>query len=142
MDADEAQAVLRESRLGYLGLSHDDDCYVIPVFYAFDGDNLWFHMHPGMKDEFIESTKEACLTVAHYESEHVWESVQAFGPVEKVTLSDERSAAKAALMDVPFPPLPGNYPGGLPVRSQQHMYYLKLEPDRIAGKKSEFKDES
>lgn len=136
---DQAKEILKASRLGVLALAHDDASYAIPLYYAYDGEAVYFHCHPGVKDEWIEADKRACLVVIHVESENVWESVQVFGPVEKLSLSSDIQKAKNALYHVPFPPAEGHGPSGKPVRTDQDLYYIRLSPDEVHGKGSTFK---
>ncbi len=140
MDLDEARDMLRASRFGVLALSQGGRSYALPLFFGYDGDHVYFHCHPGKKDAFIQSTREACLSVVHVESPNVWESVIVFGSIEKVTLNNELHAAKSALLRVPFPPLLGTFPGGTPIRSDQEVYHLKLTPRLIVGKKSTIRE--
>ena len=139
MSRADCETMLGSSRLGTLALAEDSKAYAIPLFFSFDGDMVWFQTHPGLKDEYLEATRDACLVVSHMGSENLWESVHVFGKVEKVTLTDDLEAARAALMDVPLPPASGNYPKGKPVRTDRNMYYLKLKPTHIEGKKSAWK---
>lgn len=136
----DARALLAASHLGVLCLADGGRSYAVPLYYSFDGDAAYFQCHPGVKDQFMAATREACLVVHHVESKHIWESVQAFGPVERLTLSDDLDAARSALAGTPYPPLAGNYPGGLPRRSEARMYHLRLRPTRISGKASTFHD--
>ena len=138
MDDEECRALLSTSKLGVLALSDQGRAYAIPLYYAFDGEDLWFHCHPGLKDEYLEKSNEVCLVVIHVGSANIWESVQVFGTAAKVTLNTDVDTARAALAKVPFPPAEGNYPRGLPVRSEQDVYYVKLKPRHIEGKKSAF----
>lgn len=136
--SDQVVDILKESRLGVLSLAHDDESYAIPLFYGYDGEAVYFHCHPGVKDEWIEADKRACLVVVHMESENIWESVQVFGPVEKLSLSSDIDKAKNALYKVPFPPAEGQTPSGKPVRTDQEVYYLRLTPDEVTGKGSTY----
>ncbi len=140
LSSSEADDILKASRLGVLALAHDDESYAIPLFYGYDGEAVYFHCHPGVKDEWIESDKRACLVVIHMESENIWESVQVFGPVQKLSLSSDIDKAKSALYNVPFPPAEGHTPSGKPMRSDQEVYYLRLQPEELTGKGSTFKE--
>lgn len=140
MTEEEARSNLEASRLGVLSLADGGRAYAVPLFYGFDGEAVWFHCHPGLKDRYEDATEEACLTVMHVESENVWESVHVFGPVERCTLNTDIEAAKSALFTVPPPPAPGNYPHGLPKRDDRGIYYVKLTPARIEGVQSSFKE--
>lgn len=140
LSPDEAKAILAASRLGVLAFAEGGQSYAVPLYFAHDGTDVYFHCHPGLKDEFLARTEEACLVVMHVESENVWESVQVFGALEKLTLSDDIRAAKNALFAVPFPPAAGSFPGGTPIRTGEAVYYLRLRPTRIAGKASTYKE--
>lgn len=139
MNVDACRELLQASKFGDLALCHEGKAYVIPLYFGYDGEHVYFQCHPGVKDEYVNGTKEACLVAKHVESQNIWESVHVFGPVERVTLTDELAAAESALFTVPYPPAKGNYPKGTPVRTGQSMYYLKLKPERIHGKQSAFK---
>ncbi len=132
----EVKEILKASRLGVLALCESYRAYAIPLFYGYDGEAVYFHCHPGMKDEYFRSTEEACMVVLHMDNEDLWESVHVFGQVEKLSLTNDIEAAKSALFNVPFPPLEGTAPHGTPLRSEQNVYYARLKPTRYAGKES------
>lgn len=131
-----AEAILRQLHFGHLGLARGGDSYVLPLFYGYDGKHVYFHSHPGLKDDYIKGTKEACFLATTIESEDEWESVQVFGPLEKVSIQDEILAAMDALIVVPLPPEYGFSEQGEPLRSGRNMYFWKLTPTRITGVQS------
>lgn len=131
----DARDILSASRLGVLSLAHEGQGYGIPLFYGYDGHDVYFHCHPGLKDEYMD-TQEACLVVIHVESDHIWESVQVFGTLERLSINTDIEAAQSALFKIPFPPAVGHGPSGNPIRSDQGVYYVRLRPTRIAGKAS------
>ncbi len=133
MEQADAKGLLRKLKLGHLGLSRGGRCYVIPLFFAYDGENCYFQSHPGLKEEYLAGTREACLNAVMYQGPDDWQSVQALGPVEVLSLSNEIQAAKAALLAIPMPPEPGTFPGGTPRRSENRVFYWRLRPERIAG---------
>ncbi|MHB8634413.1 MAG: pyridoxamine 5'-phosphate oxidase family protein [Thermoplasmatota archaeon] len=130
---DALMAVLRRVPWGSLGLSKGGRALVLPIHFGFDGSAFYFQSHPGDKDSFITSTKEACLQVTEYKSRDEWQSVRAVGALEKLTLSNDLRAAQSALIDVPFPPMWGTLPGGTPNRSDEAMFYWRLHPREITG---------
>ncbi len=136
MSDEEMQEMIKDTRFAHLGLASGDFSYVLPIFYGYDGDDFYFHSHPGQKDDFIHETKEACLVIAGVVGPDDWKSVQVFGPVEKCSVSDDLRNAEAAMMDVPLPPEFGFMKSGNPARSGEHMYFWKLSPVRMSGKKS------
>lgn len=137
-----SREILAASRLGTLALAKDGCSYAIPMFFGFDGNHVYFHGHPGLKDEYMDATEEACFVVSHVGSANIWESVHVFGPIEKLTLSSDIDAAKNALFNVPPPPAEGNFPKGLPKRTDHSVYYARINSTKVCGKVSEFKKES
>ncbi len=140
LDESAAREILNASRLGVLALNADKLSYAIPLFFGTQDDAVYFHCHPGLKDMWIDSTEEACLVVLHVESEDIWESVQVFGPLDRLSLNTDIQAAKNALYKVPFPPAEGNLPKGRPLRTEKDVYYLRLRIARIEGKGSTFEE--
>lgn len=140
MTPDACDDLLKASGFGDLALCHDSKAYVIPLYFGYDGKDVYFQCHPGLKDEYIDGTEEACLVVKHVESADIWESVHVFGSIERVTLSDDLAADDDALFKAPFPPTKGHYPQGRPIRTQQTMYYLKLTPSHVHGRQSAYQE--
>lgn len=136
LDEARAREILRELHFGHLGLAKNGHAYVLPLYYTYDGKTVYFHSHPGLKEEYITATKEACFLAASIESGDDWESVQVFGPVEKVTVADEIRTAMNALISVPLPPAYGVSEFGEPKRSAADTFYWKVVPKRIEGRRS------
>jgi nitroimidazol reductase NimA-like FMN-containing flavoprotein (pyridoxamine 5'-phosphate oxidase superfamily) len=90
--------------LGILALAAEGDAYAIPLYYGRDDDRFYFHSRPGINDDFIERTKQACLVVTAVQSPDRWKSVQVFGHIERLAGPKARSAASQVLKEVPFPP--------------------------------------
>lgn len=130
MTDEEIRLLLDQAQVAHVGLARDGRAYVIPVFFAFDGETLWFHSHPGLKAEYLDATEEACATVTAVETEQVWASVQAFGPVEEVEIDRERRQAMDALLERPSPP-------HLEDEDPEELFFWRLTPTRLSGRKSE-----
>ena len=127
---------LKQHRVGVMALAKDDQAYAIPLFYAFDGQKLYFQSHPGEKDLFIDGCEQACFVVTEVKGDDDWKSVQVTGSVEKITLSDDAMHALDAMAKNPFPPEFGSDRKGQPNRSPQKMYLWMMEPEKISGRAS------
>lgn len=127
---------LHRGRLGIMALASKNEAYAIPLFYAFDGKRLYFQSHPGHKDDFLEACDQACFVVTEYRGDDEWKSVQAAGPVEKITLSDDAMKALDAMAKNPFPPEFGVDTKGNPKRSGDRMYLWMMMPKSISGRSS------
>lgn len=136
MSRDEIAALVRDRGMGHLCLARGGEAYGIPLFYAFDGTTFYFQSHHGIKDDFMEATLEACFVVTRAESPDVWDSVQAFGAVERVVRGTARFEAMDQLMKIPFPPAEGFTRGGFPRRTGDDLQVWALRPTRWSGRKS------
>lgn len=127
---------LHRGRIGTMALAEDGRAYAVPLFYAYDGKRLYFQSHPGEKDHFLEACEQACFVVTEVRGDEEWTSVQATGPVEKITLSDDAMRALEAMAKNPFPPEFGVDTLGNPKRSAEKMYLWMMSPDKISGRTS------
>lgn len=136
MRPEEVQAFVARTRFGMLGLAKRGHAYVVPLFYGYDGRRFYFHSNPGLKDDYREATEEACLAIVNAQSEDVWTSVLAFGPMGPVVDATEQLVAMDALMHVPLPPEFGFSKFGEPIRDGSKARLWKLDPREVTGRKS------
>lgn len=94
----EAQALLRDSRLGRLGCIADGEPYVVPINYLFADGFIYSHSLPGRKIDALHAQPRACLQVDVIESDLEWRSVIAYGMFEEVKLPSERVAILGKLL--------------------------------------------
>jgi nitroimidazol reductase NimA-like FMN-containing flavoprotein (pyridoxamine 5'-phosphate oxidase superfamily) len=93
LNQDQARHLLRKGRIGRLGCIADDEPYVVPVNYVFNGECAYLHSLPGHKIEAMRKRPRVCLQVDEIEDETNWKSVLAFGTYEEITERDERAEA-------------------------------------------------
>lgn len=93
MPADEIDALLRRQTFGHLGCSYDDHPYVVPMHYAYDGQDLYFLTTEGTKTGFIAANPEVCFQVEEVIDASNWRSVMIVGRATKLTKSDELERA-------------------------------------------------
>lgn len=142
MRPEDARHLLRDARVGVLALARDGSAYGLPIYYAFDGRSVYFHTHPGLKSEYLDVTREACLTVVLARSLDEWSSVMVFGRVERVDGTPNELAAMHALMVVPLPPEFGVTERGEPRRGAKNKATYRLVPTRMSGRYSERETEA
>lgn len=136
MTDEEVRTMISGSWFGHLALADGGRAYAIPIFFGFADGTFYFHSLPGVKDDFIEATEEACLTITRAESEDRWASIIARGPIEEVTLEPELEVAMDALLALPLPPAMGTTGTGKPKRGGADLTYRKLTPVELSGRKS------
>ncbi len=133
---DACKGFLHRGRMGVMALAKDGLAYAVPLFYAYDGNRLYFQSHPGEKDLFMDGCEQACFVVVEMHGDDDWKSVQATGPVEKITLSDDAMKALEAMAHNPFPPEFGTDSKGAPKRSSNRMYLWMMTPEKVSGRQS------
>ena len=89
MAAGEMQALLLRVGFGHLGCTRDNLPYVVPMHYAFDGQNIYFLTTEGTKTEFIAANHEVCFQVEEITDSLNWRSVMVMGRARKLTRPDE-----------------------------------------------------
>lgn len=90
---DEMQALLLRVGFGHLGCTRDDHPYVVPMHYAYDGQDIYFFTTEGTKTEFIAANHEVCFQVEEITDPSNWRSVMVIGEAQRITKPDEMEHA-------------------------------------------------
>ena len=95
LSPDECTSILDSAKFGRLGLSSNDNPYVIPMSYVYSGGKIYLHSRGGgRKIEMAAKNSSVCFEVDRL-NEDRWSSVLAFG---KAKLSSDIEA-KARMFD-------------------------------------------
>ena len=89
----ETHELLKRQHFGHLGCARDDRPYVIPMHYAYDGQDLYFFTTTGMKTRFIDANPQVCLQVEEVSDSTHWRSVMVTGSAEHLTENEEMQRA-------------------------------------------------
>lgn len=93
MSPAEMHALLRRESFGHLACARDNRPYVIPMHYAYDGEDLYFFTTEGMKTRFIEANPQVCLQVEEITDQIHWKSVMVMGTAHEITAGEEMQRA-------------------------------------------------
>ena len=85
----EMQALLLRVGFGHLGCTRDDHPYVVPMHYAYDGQDIYFFTTEGTKTEFIAANSEVCFQVEEIADASNWRSLMLIGEARRITKQDE-----------------------------------------------------
>lgn len=67
---DEMERLLKEEKVGYLGLSLGGKPYVVPLDYCYSEGRIWFHCgFTGKKLDILKRNPQVCFTVARQTGE-------------------------------------------------------------------------
>ena len=89
----EMHALLQRESFGHLGCARDNRPYVLPMHYAYDGEELFFFTTEGMKTRFIQANPQVCLQVEEITDSTHWRSVMVIGKAEQIIKSEETQRA-------------------------------------------------
>jgi hypothetical protein len=99
MTIEEMKALLRRAQFGHLGCTRDGHPYVVPMHYAFDGQDLYFFTTEGTKTEFIAANHEVCFQVEEIVDSSNWQSVMVIGEALRITSLDESEHAMQVITE-------------------------------------------
>jgi len=89
----EIRDLLRQVGYGHLACSRDNQPYVVPIYYAFDGTDIFVYTTAGLKSEIISRNPKVCLQVEEIGEEGSWKSVVVIGEAQEVINAIDRERA-------------------------------------------------
>lgn len=84
MSAAECGSALEQMRFGRLACSRDNQPYVVPIYFTFDGRYLYAFTTLGRKVEWMRANPLVCVEVDDVQSQFQWMSVVVFGLYEEL----------------------------------------------------------
>jgi nitroimidazol reductase NimA-like FMN-containing flavoprotein (pyridoxamine 5'-phosphate oxidase superfamily) len=90
---EECEAVLKRNHLGRLACSRNDQPYVVPVHFDYDGGSLYSFSTLGQKIDWMRSNPKVCVEVDEITDKSNWTTVIVFGRYQELT---DGSADRAA----------------------------------------------
>lgn len=102
---DQIEALLQAEIVGRIGCRLNDDVYVVPVSYAYDGRAVYAHTHEGMKIDAMRQHPQVCFEVDTWQQKGAWQSVIGWGRFEELTGEEERRKALDILLQRKLPTL-------------------------------------
>ena len=111
MDRDHIERVIHNSPYCHLACSFQDEPYLIPLAFGFEGDSVYIHTaRSGKKIDFLTQNPRVCLgfevdvslqkdpdTACEWSFE--FQSVIASGSIEEITDLEEKSAGLSLIME-------------------------------------------
>jgi uncharacterized protein len=84
MSAKLCQEFLERIGFGRLGCVHDNEPYVVPIYFAYEPDRLYGFSTPGRKIEWMRLNPRVCVEVDEVISNNSWTCVIASGRYEEL----------------------------------------------------------
>ncbi len=92
------EQVLLSEVIGRIGCHADEQTYVVPITYVYDGESIYGHSAEGMKLRMMRKNPKVCFEVDDMENMANWRSVIAWGTFEELT-GDEAIHAMQLLVN-------------------------------------------
>lgn len=89
----ESLMVLESTNFGHLGCAGDNQPYIVPMHYAFDGECIYFLTREGMKTKLLNDNPQVCFQVEKVADERHWQSIIVIGKAELLTESEDINRA-------------------------------------------------
>jgi len=96
----ECREILSHAVMGRLACSLNDQPYIIPVGFAYEGDEIYVFATQGQKIRWMRSNPKVCVQVDEIRSKSDWVSVIANGEYQELPepqFEDERNHARKVL---------------------------------------------
>ena len=103
LDNNQIEEVLKKHFVGRIGCHTNDQVYVVPVSYAYDGKYVYVRSFEGKKIETMRNNPKVCFEVDETQNMANWKSVIAWGEFEELTDKAERNKALKILIDRHLP---------------------------------------
>lgn len=84
----EMEALLRSEVIGRIGCHADDQTYVVPITYVYEGGAAYCHSVEGRKLRMMRASPRVCFEVDHMDGLTRWSSVIAWGTFQELAGDD------------------------------------------------------
>jgi nitroimidazol reductase NimA-like FMN-containing flavoprotein (pyridoxamine 5'-phosphate oxidase superfamily) len=92
MTQDECRQALERLSIGRLGCARDNQPYVVPISFAYDGRHIYGFSTPGQKIDWMRSNPLVCLQVDERTSNDQWMSIVVSGRYQELPDTPELTA--------------------------------------------------
>jgi len=99
----EIEDVISSQVVGRIGCHHDGFTYVVPISYAYDGENIYGITREGMKLDIMRKNPKVCFEVEDMKSMSNWRTVISWGIFEEIVNTPRRDKALELLLNRVLP---------------------------------------
>lgn len=100
MTEDECRQALTQLGVGRLACARDNQPYVVPIAFAFDGQHLYGFSTPGRKIDWMRANPRVCVEVDELTSRDTWMSVVVFGRYEELSDTPDTAGVRARAQQI------------------------------------------
>jgi len=103
LSSSEIDDLLHKQIVGRIGCNSENEVYIIPMSYAYDGKYVYCHSFEGKKMKMMRNNPKVCFEVDETSDMGNWKSAIAWGEFEELTDKNERNKALAILLQRRLP---------------------------------------
>ncbi|HXY97258.1 MAG TPA: pyridoxamine 5'-phosphate oxidase family protein [Steroidobacteraceae bacterium] len=100
MTLEECRAALARADFGRLACARDDQPYVVPIHFAYDGDSVYGLTTDGQKIDWMRSNPRVCLEVDQRSSHDRWVSIVVLGRFEELAGTPDGERARTHALEL------------------------------------------
>lgn len=100
MNDKDVRKELSRLNFAHLACCRNNHPYVVPVHYAYDGENLYVYTTEGKKAEIIRVNPEICLQAEDVVDNENWVSVMVIGEADQIMDEEGRQAALDLILKI------------------------------------------
>jgi len=103
LSEEKIEALLKTEVVGRLGCCHQEEMYIVPISYVYDGTSIYMHTQEGTKLDLMRKNPNVCFQADHLKDMANWKSVIAWGRFEELTQKAEKEKALQLLLNRKLP---------------------------------------
>lgn len=133
--------LLSKELIGHLGCYADEQVYITPISYAYDGQYIYAHTYAGMKLQMMRKNPSVCFQVDDMHDLSNWQSVIIWGEFEELSSDEQREFALDMLMNRNLPyitsetmHLSGQWPFSDTGKKMIEGVFFRIRIDRKTGR--------
>lgn len=138
MTAQECRAALQDLSFGRLACVRDNQPYIVPVYFAYDGQYLYGITTPGQKIEWMRSNPLICLEADERQSHNNWLSIVVFGRYEELPDVPGLASARAQAIEILQKRTMWWEPACVPPQKHERRapVFYRIHVDRMTGRRA------
>jgi len=138
MTEEECGAALEQISFGRLACARNDQPYIVPVYFSYDGKDLYGVTTLGQKIEWMRSNPLVCLEIDEQRSHYVWMSVVVSGRYEEIPDAHDYARARAHALEVLQKRTMWWEPACVPIekREQRAPIFYRIHIERMTGRRA------
>jgi nitroimidazol reductase NimA-like FMN-containing flavoprotein (pyridoxamine 5'-phosphate oxidase superfamily) len=96
---EQIEEVLKNQFVGHIGCSLNNETYIVPISYVYDGNYIYCHTTEGKKTGIMRKNPKVCFQVDDMRDMANWRSVVVEGEFEEIKEPGERNKAMQILLN-------------------------------------------